>query len=48
MGYISFAVVILVASLALPSTKVNEASAEPVLARWNDNVAKDLGLRKYH
>merc|ERR1712136_566404 len=46
MGYLSFAVVISVASFTLFGTTLNEASAEPLLARWNDNVAVDLGLEK--
>ena len=48
MGYLSFAVVISVASFTLFGTTLNEASAEPILARWNDNVAVDLGLGKYN
>ena len=48
MGYLSFAVVISVASFMLFGTTLNEASAEPLLARWNDNVAVDLGLGKYN
>ena len=48
MGYLSFAVVISVASVTLFGTTLNEASAEPILARWNDNVAVDLGLGKYN
>ena len=48
MGYLSFAVVISVASFTLFGTTLNEASAEPLLARWNDNVAVDLGLGKYN
>jgi len=46
MGYLSFAVIISVASFTLFGTTLNEASAEPILARWNDNVAVDLGLEK--
>ena len=30
------------------STKLNEARAEPILDRWNDNVAVDLELGMYN
>merc|ERR1712212_731727 len=46
MGYLSFAVVIFVASFTLFGTKLNEASAVPILASRNDNVAVDLELEK--
>ena len=48
MGYLSFAVIIFVASFTLFGTKLNEASAEPILNRWNDNVAVDLELGMYN
>ena len=48
MGYLSFAVIIFVASFTLFGTKLNEASAESILDRWNDNVAVDLGLGKFN